>query len=166
MATKPKTRKAPAAKARAFKAAPKAPATETKEQVSEIQQLIARWKWLDADKNYQVDISTTDDECDRAADLHEREKAEILRKLIDKRPETFLECRTMLDYATNLVGHSDVEDDDIIALLKNVRNGLRIVQGDERRSAHKEGMEKMRLRYLFSLDVANRLGTSELLDKL
>jgi hypothetical protein len=59
-----------------------------------------------------------------------------------------------------------VNVDDAIALLRNVSEGLRDAQNAERTSARKEGMEKARSHYIIALDIANRYGTPEMIDKL
>jgi hypothetical protein len=59
MTTKPKTRKAPAAKA-APKAAPKEAAAEPKREESEIGALVSRWRWLAADMAYKAATTPTE----------------------------------------------------------------------------------------------------------
>lgn len=59
---KQKTRKVPAKP----KKAPGAP----KREVSKIQELITRWKWLEADQNYQTAIAAP--ECDAAGAVKSR----------------------------------------------------------------------------------------------
>jgi hypothetical protein len=89
MTTKPKTRKAPAAKASTPKGAPKAAPTETKQQASEIRRLISRWKWLEADQDYQADMAATEEESSKLICKHVREQEEIARQLVDKNTRDF-----------------------------------------------------------------------------
>jgi hypothetical protein len=50
-------------------------------------------------------------------------------------------------------------------LLKNVRKGIPDALRDEMKTARKEGMEKIRSHYVIALDIANRFGTPEMVEK-
>ena len=75
MTAKPKTRKAPSAKA-IPKPAPKEANSEPKREVSEIGRLVSRWHWLEADQDYQS-IAETEKESERLIAIHEDELEKI-----------------------------------------------------------------------------------------
>jgi hypothetical protein len=166
MTTKPKTRKAPAAKAAAPKPATKGEPTERRLQVGEIRRLISRWKWLRADHQYQVDTATTKEESDTLYCKPQREQEEIERQLARMTPETFSDCCTLLHHAIWLLDNGAGSTDDAVVLLRNVDKGMSNAWDDDMTTARKDGMEKMRSLYVMNLEIANNLGTSEKVNKI
>jgi hypothetical protein len=96
MTTKPKTRKVPATKA----------ATSTtgkpKREVSEIRTLVSRYKWLDADQNYQATTADTEQESELLIAIHFDEQEKIGRELATLIPESFWDACCLLGFATDL----------------------------------------------------------------
>jgi hypothetical protein len=88
MTTKPKTRKASAKP----KKAPGAP----KREASKIQELIARWEWLEADQKYQTAIAAP--ECD-ADGRHDAEQERIIAKLRTLVPQDYYELAALFKFA-------------------------------------------------------------------
>jgi hypothetical protein len=95
MTTKPKTRKASAAKAAARQDAAPEQSPE-----NEISKLIARWNYLEADRKYQATIAATKAESDNLFRyLHGGEKGEIKSKLANLVPKNFEEVYDLFDFA-------------------------------------------------------------------
>lgn len=66
MTTKPKTRKASAAKRATPKAATKQASGEPRREVSGIRNLVSRWHWLEADQTHRANLAKTEKEYERA----------------------------------------------------------------------------------------------------
>jgi hypothetical protein len=124
MTTKPKTRK-PAAKT---VAAPKAAAKQTPNgrptQISEIERLIARHKFLWADQIYQSAVAATVEESNALNNIHDDEIDEIEDRLAVVVPESFTDVYRLLDFATEIAEQAGGRDNLEIKMLKNVRNAL------------------------------------------
>jgi hypothetical protein len=125
MTTKPKTRKAPAVKA--------APARGT----SKIGILVSRWKWLEADQDYQTAIAPRGRDADRR---HDAEQERIIAKLRTLAPQDYNELSALFRFAIDecLLGDLDID------MLSNIYDALPGVFGDEREAARQEGMTNMR----------------------
>jgi hypothetical protein len=83
----------------AAKAAPVKPAPAgTPQEVSEIEKLCARLKWLDADSDYQAAMASTGEESDALINVHEREQYKIVSRLAELRPETLWDVRRLLEF--------------------------------------------------------------------
>jgi hypothetical protein len=113
MTTKPKTRKAPAAKA----APEKAVVSGTKHEASELRRLVSRWRWLEADQEYQAAVAETIEENERLIAVHENELKKIEHKLADLMPENVSDACMLLKLATEMVdqGH-DRGDGTIVSM--------------------------------------------------
>jgi len=81
-------------KARKPAAKPAPTAGEPKREVSEIQALVSRWKWLDADQSYQVSTATTKKESERLVAIHNGPLV----------PTAFPGVLALLDFAAIVVG--------------------------------------------------------------
>jgi hypothetical protein len=128
MTTKPKTRKAPAAKA-----APKEAVSGTKHEVSDICRLVSRWKWLMADQVYQAAVAETIEENERLIAAHENETLKIETKLADLVPENVPDACMLLKFATEIVEQDlDRGDGTIVSILKNIHEGLLTALCDQR----------------------------------
>jgi hypothetical protein len=125
MASKPKTRKAPAVKARA-------PAAE----VNKIDVLASRFRWLEADRDYQMALAPREPYDDR----HDAEQEKIIAKLRTLVPKDYYELSALFRFAIDecLLGDLDID------MLSNIYDALPGVFGDERKTALQEGMENMR----------------------
>jgi hypothetical protein len=87
MTTKPKTRKAAVAKRAASKSAMVKTDGESKSVISGICKLIARWRWLEADRAYNYAITNPEKKTDRLVMSHQKEQRDIevrLSKLVPK----------------------------------------------------------------------------------
>jgi hypothetical protein len=126
MTMKPKTRKAPAKP----KKAPGAP----KREASKIQELIARWKWLEADQNYQTAIASPERDEDRR---HDAEQERIIAKLRTLVPQDYYELPALFRFALDEIRiamslRCDGADFD---MLSNIHDALPSVFGAEREAA-------------------------------
>jgi hypothetical protein len=86
MTTKPKTRKVPAK--------PKKAPGEPKREASKILELIARWRWLEADQDYQIAIAPRGDDVYRR---HDAEQERIIAKLRTSTPQYSDELTALCD---------------------------------------------------------------------
>jgi hypothetical protein len=134
MTTKP-TRKAPAAKRAAPKAATK--------QASGICGLIARWRFLEAEEVYLAEIAP-DKESDAALCKHEREKHAIETELSRSIPQDFHEAWDLLDHAIKLMDGGQLTSGADVMMLNNVLESLDEIFGVTKDAAYREGAEKMR----------------------
>jgi hypothetical protein len=143
MATKPKTRKAPATKASTPKSAPLAAPTEPEREISEICRLVARWKWLEADQDYQTAIAPRE----RDADLrHDAEQERIIAKLRTLVPQDYYELAALFRFVTDEIkmGGSLRCDGADFDMLSNIHDALFDVLCAERKTALQKGMKNMR----------------------
>jgi hypothetical protein len=125
MTTKPKTRRAPAAKARA-----------ASRDVNKIEVLIARWKWLEADRDYHMALAPRD----RYYDRYDAEQEKIITKLRTLVPQDYSELATLFRFAID-----DCRGDDLdLDMLSNIHDALPRVLCDEMKAARQEGMKNMR----------------------
>ena len=105
MTTKPKTRKAPAAKARAPKLVKPAAMAPSRApfglqprafDVNKIEVLAARYRWLEADQDYQAALAPRD----RDAGLrHEAEQQRIIAELRTLVPKDYSELAALFRFA-------------------------------------------------------------------
>jgi hypothetical protein len=124
MTTKPKTRKAPAAKAMA-----------PSRDVNKIEVLASRFRWLEADQDYQTAIAPRD------ADLrHEAEQERIIAKLRTWVPKDYFELAALFRFAIDECRRDDLDLD----MLSNIYDALPGVFRDEKKAARQEGMKNMR----------------------
>jgi hypothetical protein len=140
MTTKPKPRKRPAM------AAPVKPAPAgTPREVSEIEKLSARLKWLEADQIYQSGTASTEEECNKLLSVHVRERDKIESRLAELRPTTMEEVRLLLEFVQiSFEGGSGTDGTDI-RIVANVRDSLievrRNIEEKARDEAYKESLE-------------------------
>jgi hypothetical protein len=80
MTVKTKPRKAPA-KAVTLKAMPAERPDVKATDARDIPRLVSRWKWLEADQEYQIDNAATDKESEELQFLHKKELDQIAEKL-------------------------------------------------------------------------------------
>lgn len=135
MTAKPKTRKAPAAKRAAPKAATK--------QALGICGLIARWRFLEAEEGYLAEIAP-DKGSDAALCKHEREKGVIETKLSRSIPQDYHEATGLLEHAINVMDGGQLTSGADVMMLRNVLESLPDVFGGTADAAYREGAEKMR----------------------
>ncbi len=162
MTTKPKTRKEPAKRA-APKAATKQASGEPKREVSGIRRFISRWHWLEADQKHRSNLAQTKKESERLIAIHNDEQREIEGALAQVVPANFSDACYLLEFAISIVEQgSCMFDHAEIAMLKNVREGLRLAWGGEIKAARNDGMEEMRRTLNFVTENAHRLLDGEL----
>jgi hypothetical protein len=162
MTVKPKTRKA-AAKRAAPKAATKQASGEPKREVSGIRNLVSRWHWLEADQKHRVNLAQTEKESERLIAIHNAEQESIEGALAQVIPANFLDACYLLEFVTSMVEQGGCMFDHAeIAMLKNVREGLRLAWDGEIKAARNAGMEEMRRTLNFVTENAHRLLEGEL----
>jgi hypothetical protein len=142
MTTKPKTRKAPAKRA-APKAARKQAPGEQKREVTDVRKLVSRWHWLEADQEHRANIAKTEDESEKLITIHNDEQEEIESQLIALVPTNYLDACYLLEFATILAEGACMAEGADVAMLKNVREGLRLARRDELETERKAGMKEM-----------------------
>jgi len=142
MTTKPK-RKASAAKRAAPKAATKQASGEPKREARKIQELVTRWKWLQADQDYQTAIAAP--ECD--ADIrHAAEQERIIAKLRTLVPQDYYELVALFEFVLaeiKVTGTLRCDGADF-DMLSNIYGALFDVFREERETALQNGMKNMR----------------------
>jgi hypothetical protein len=140
MTTKPKPRKR-AAKAAPFKPAP----AGTPREVSEIERLFTRYKWLEADCEYQSKMASTDEESDALINVHNRARDKIESRLAELRPMTIREAELLLEFVRQSLEMGKRTDDMDIRIVANVRDSLievrRNIEKKARDEAYKESLE-------------------------
>ncbi|MGO8846460.1 MAG: hypothetical protein ACLQFI_14210 [Methylocella sp.] len=124
MTTKPKTRRAPAAKAATPKPSLEADAAEPTQPVRTIERLVAKWRWLEADATYKSTRARTDKEDDAALCIHDQERREIEGMLSTLVPRTFLETCNLLGFASQLIAEGGRHDRIEIAMLSHIKEAL------------------------------------------
>jgi hypothetical protein len=158
MTMKPKTAKAPAAKRAAPKAATKQASGEPKREVSGIRRFISRWHSLEADQTHRANLAQTEKESERLIAIHNDEQGEIESALAQVVPKSFLDACYLLEFVTSRVEQGGCMFDHAeIAMLKNVRAGLRLAWGSEKKAARNDGMEEMRRTINLVTENANSL---------
>jgi hypothetical protein len=135
MTTKPKTRKAPAVKARAPKLV-KPAASEPSCDVNKIEVLAARFRWLAADRDYQMAIAPREQYYDR----HDAEQEKIIAELRTLVPKDYFELAALFRFAIDECRHDDLDLD----MLSNIYDALPRVLQDEKEAARLNGMKNMR----------------------
>jgi hypothetical protein len=128
MTTKPKTRKAPAKRA-APKAATKQASGGPKRTVSEIQRLVTRWRFLEAEEAYQAAIAKTDEESDALICQHGDEQYEIEMELSRLIPQDFNDVRELLEHAVGMREGGFRSDGADQMILRNILESLPSVFG-------------------------------------
>jgi hypothetical protein len=130
--TEPKARK-PAEKAsasalpsRRLGSAPKpASKEENQSEISEIQRLVARWNWAEADQLRQADMAPTEDESERLIAIHNDEQEKIEGQLAKLVPKSISEIRRLLEFATDRAEYGGcMAAGAEIDMLRNVKKGL------------------------------------------
>ena len=129
MTTKPKTRKAPVAKRAAPKAATKQAPDNPKRIVSEIQRLVTRWRFLEAEEAYQAAIAKTDEESDALICQHGDEQYEIEMELSRLIPQDFNDVRELLEHAVGMREGGFRSDGADQMILRNILESLPSVFG-------------------------------------
>jgi hypothetical protein len=135
--TKPRPRKG-AAKAPPVKPAPKG----TPLEVSEIEKLCARLKWLEADSEYQAAMASTGEESDALINVHEREQYKIVSRLAELRPETLWEVRHLLEFVRISFKGGRRTDEKDFRILDNVVASLYRVGRNIEEKARDEAYDK------------------------
>jgi hypothetical protein len=127
MTTKSKTRKAPAAKSIAPEPSLKEAAGAEKTAPDNIRTLVLRWRFLDADENYQAALAGDKTIGFFRRRIHATERREIESKLSKLIPKTFDEVDLLLDFATAAVAvkiERKEDDNPELRMLKNARKGI------------------------------------------
>ncbi len=140
---KPKTRKAPAKRA-APKIATKQASGEPKRMVSKICRLATRWRFLEAEEDYQATIAKTDEESDALICQHGDEQYEIEMELSRLIPQDFGDVRELLGFAIDMREGGFRTDGADQMMLKSILESLPSLLGDANEAARLEGAEKMR----------------------
>ena len=130
-----KTRKAPAK--------PKRTPGESKREASKIQELIARWKWLEADQDYQTAMAPRERDADRR---HDAEQERIIAKLRTLVPQDYCELDALFRLLIDEIKMGEVLRDDGADsdMLSNIHDALFSVLCAERETALQKGMKNMR----------------------
>ncbi len=165
MTTKPKTLKAPAAKAVSPKPATKEEAGEPKREISEIHRLVSRWRWLAADMAYKAATAPTDKESDASFRIHEREQKEIETKLATLVPQSFSDACCLLEFATDMAeegGRDDLE----IAMLRNAREGLFVARRKDMEAEHAKAFDEAHDDILWTFNTCDKINTDRRKEKL
>jgi hypothetical protein len=140
MTPKPKPRKAPEAKASAPKLV-KPAASEPSRDVNKIEVLAARFRWLEADQDYQTAIAAPRE---RDADLrHDAEQKKIIAELRILRPQDYHELAALFRFAIDEIKMGPRCDGGEFDMLQNVYDALPCILRDERKTALQEGMKNM-----------------------
>jgi hypothetical protein len=153
---KPKSRKAAAPKTTARKNGAKAAPSEPKRKISEIQRLVTRWRFLEAEEDYQAAIAKTDEESDALIYQHRDEQDEIEMGLSRLIPQDFNDVRELLDHAIKLMDGGLLTNGADVMMLKNVLESLPGVLGNTREAARLEGAEKLRGQTVLILENVSR----------
>jgi hypothetical protein len=153
MTTKPKSRKAPAGKARAPKLVNPG-ASEPSRDVNKIEVLAARFRWLEADQDYQTAIAPR--VCD-ADQRHEAEQQMIIAILRTKVPQDYYELAALFRFAIDEIKMGPRCDGGEFDMLINVYDALPCVIRDEKKTALQKGMKNMREFLNNRTDLASRL---------
>jgi hypothetical protein len=161
MTTKPKTRKAPAKRA-APSAATKQTLGEQRREVTDVRKLVSRWHWLEADQEHRANLAKTEDESEKLIAIHNDEQGAIESQLTTLVPTNYFDACYLLEFATILADGVCMAEGGAVAILKNVREGLRVAWDDELKAAHKKGMEEMRRTINFVTENASRVLKGEL----
>jgi hypothetical protein len=143
MTTKPK-RKAPAAKRVAPKAATKQTPGEQKREVTGIRKLVSRWHWLEADQAHRANLAKTEDESEKLIAIHHDEQEAIESQLTTLVPTNYFDACYLLEFATILAEGACMAEDADIAILKNVRAGLRNARNNDMQAEHKKATLEFR----------------------
>jgi hypothetical protein len=125
MATKPKTRKAPA-KCAAPKIAMVKADGAPELVISGICKLIARWHWLEADRTYIYAITKPEKEAGRLVMSHQKEQRDIEVRLSKLVPENLWQVMHQLEFATEMVEQGG-SDNLEVKMLKNAKECVRLV---------------------------------------
>ncbi len=135
MTTKPKPRKAPAK--------PKKAPGEPKRETSKIQVLITRWKWLEADQDYQTAIAPRERDADRR---HDAEQERIIAKLRTLVPQDHYELAAHFRFVIDEIklGGSLRCDGADFDMLSNIHDALFYVHHAIRETSRQQGMKNMR----------------------
>jgi hypothetical protein len=155
MTTKPKTHKA-AAKRAASKAATKQASSEPKRKISDIERLVTRWRFLEADEAYQAAIAKTDEESNALIGHHGDEQYEIEMELSRLIPQDFDEVRELLEHAIKLMDGGLLIGGADVMMLNNILESLPGVFGNTKEASRLEGAEKMRGQAVLILENVSR----------
>jgi hypothetical protein len=117
MATKPK----------AHQPVPKAPMKGTPQNKTEIELLIARYKWLETDQEYQAAIAKTDEESDRNIYLHEPELDKIVTKLAALAPTSHRDIFLLLEFVAPSLKDGARCDGLEVDIMRNVLDAFYLV---------------------------------------
>jgi hypothetical protein len=136
---------------------------EPKREVSGIRTLVSRWHWLEADQKHRSNIAQTKKESERLIAIHNDEQRNIESALAQVVPKSVLDACCILEFATVMAYQGGcMADGSVIAMLKNVREGLRVAWYGEIKAARNDGMEEMRRTLNFVTENAHRLLDGEL----
>jgi hypothetical protein len=136
-------RKAPA-KRDAPKAATKQTLGEQRREVTDVRKLVSRWHWLEADQAHRANLAKTEDESERLIAIHHDEQEAIESQLTTLVPTNYLDACYLLEFATILAEGVCMAEDADVAILKNVRAGLRNAWNNEMQAEHKKATLEFR----------------------
>jgi hypothetical protein len=139
MTTKSKARKAPAVKARAPKLA-KPAASEPSRDVNKIEVMASRYRWLEADQDYQTAIAPRERDADRR---HEAEQQRIIAELRTLVPKDYFELAALFRFAIDELKTGSRSDGAEFDMLSNVYEAFPCVLTDERETMLQQGMKNM-----------------------
>jgi hypothetical protein len=119
-------------------------------RVSDIQRLVALWRFLEAEQVNQAAIAKTDEEAEALICQHGDEQSEIEMKLSRLLPQDFDDVREILEFAADMIKENDRPDGGGLMMLENILKSLPGVLGNTKEAARKAGMEEMRRTRLLS----------------
>jgi hypothetical protein len=143
MTIKRKTRKAPAKSAAPARARKQTPG-EQKREVTDIRKLVSRWHWLEADQEHRANLAKTEDESEKLIAIHNDEQEAIESQLTTLVPANYFDACYLLEFATVLAEGACMVDGAVVAILKNVRDGLRAAWNNDMQAEHKKATLEFR----------------------
>jgi hypothetical protein len=127
-------------------ATPVAPNPAAPNERSNVDMLLARYKFLEADQSYQSTAAATADESNRLLSVHSREIDTIREKLASAVPETFSDAMDLLRFAIREVkesGGSLSIDELEISIFSNVTEALSDIRENFAKAVHDAAYDLM-----------------------
>jgi hypothetical protein len=143
---------------RRAKAATNQASGEPKREISDIERLVTRWRFLEAEEAYQATIAKTDEESNALVCQHMDEENEIEEQLATLVPETFQEVSTLLKFAIDLTEDGPLTNGADVMMLRNAYEGLQSVWCDKGDVERKAAAVEMRDGLSELLDLFNKPG--------
>ena len=107
--------------------------------VRNIPRLVSRWKWLEADQEYQAANAATDKESDELLGVHKKELDQIAEKLASANPETREDVCCLLEFVAPSFEDGFRSDGADVKIFRNVQDALMTVWNDNMQRYRDEG---------------------------